>query len=230
MLNPLTEHLTLFLPVFKSRTSQAWWACAGIYPAHCIAAYQAKGAASYEATKINLANPGVHTLVNDGVDVAWSAEDGWGPFGTTCRVFKINLMVGNNWSVLCRFSGVTISSSSYMLYGTYGVTDNRMHCAPNRDRATGRYSSGALVDRAPIVTAGVCGTVGRYAWVNSVKTGSAITEFTGSPHSLFGVGGASTSDANISYACYCYLQAFSLWDTVLTDEQAAAVCIAMAAL
>ncbi len=37
-----------------------WWLAGGIPAENCIAAYQPKGAASYAASKVNLANPGTY--------------------------------------------------------------------------------------------------------------------------------------------------------------------------
>lgn len=55
-----------------------WWMAAGVTPA---AVYQAKGAASYAASKVNLANPGTYDAI-EGVAPVWNAATGWEGDGT----------------------------------------------------------------------------------------------------------------------------------------------------
>lgn len=58
-----------------------WYLSGGVDPSDCIAAYQAKGAESYAASKVNLANPGIHDLTDNNT-VPWDSTDGW-KSGTT---------------------------------------------------------------------------------------------------------------------------------------------------
>ena len=227
----MPNRLHLFWPAFeRGSLSPSWWLSGGIDPVHCIAAYQAKAAASYAASKINLANPGTHDLTNGGMDVNWTTAVGWGVFDDLAKVFRITVTVGENWSALCRFSELTAPNSSSMLFGAYGVVGGRMHCSPHRVQDTsGRYSNGGLSEMSPAVITGVCGVAGRQAVVNSIAQGS-LASYSAAPDFLFGVGGASASPTYIGYRCNCYVQAFGLWDTVLTGAQITAVCNAMAGL
>lgn len=62
------------------RTSAATtplWLAGGISSSDCISAYQAKGAASYVASKSNLANPGTYDLTDGATYPAWAAGTGW---------------------------------------------------------------------------------------------------------------------------------------------------------
>jgi hypothetical protein len=54
--------------------SASWWVVSG---KTCVAAYQPKGAASYAASKVNLAQPGMYNLSDPQGAVSWSAEQGW---------------------------------------------------------------------------------------------------------------------------------------------------------
>jgi hypothetical protein len=50
-----------------------WWVVAG---KTCMAAYQFKGAASYAAAKVNLANPGTYDCVDGAAYPTWATETG----------------------------------------------------------------------------------------------------------------------------------------------------------
>ena len=65
-----------FQPNSQEKKAGGWWLAGGIDPDDCVAAYQPKGAASYAASKVNLANPGTYDLTN-GNDPSWSASTGW---------------------------------------------------------------------------------------------------------------------------------------------------------
>lgn len=57
-----------------------WYLAGGVSPANCIAAYQPKGAASYAASLVNLANPGTYDCT-EGVAPTWDIA-GWSFDGT----------------------------------------------------------------------------------------------------------------------------------------------------
>jgi len=60
----------VFSPTFQPRSVasgvEPWWLSGGIAAANCVAAYQPKGAASLEASYVNLANPGTYNLTFNG--------------------------------------------------------------------------------------------------------------------------------------------------------------------
>ena len=70
-----------FSPISYLRTKKypprSWWLAGGIAAANCVAAYQPKGAASYAASKVNLANPGTYDLVKITNDPDFDAATGW---------------------------------------------------------------------------------------------------------------------------------------------------------
>lgn len=53
-----------------------WWDLDGLLT-NCYGAYRAKGAESYAASKVNLANPGVHDLTEPANYPSWSSANGW---------------------------------------------------------------------------------------------------------------------------------------------------------
>lgn len=90
-----------------------WWMDA-------IAAYQAIHVASYEASKINLANPGTYNLTTPfGGVPTWNTNVGWG-FPTGNTIFRVDLYPrATVWSCVIRLANV----NSPVLY-TYSVAIN----------------------------------------------------------------------------------------------------------
>lgn len=88
-----------------------WYLSGGIAPANCVAAYQAKGAASYAVSKSNLANPGTYDLA-EGSAPSWSTASGW-TFNGVNNYLKTGIMPTRNqtWSMAIRYSGETWTSS-----------------------------------------------------------------------------------------------------------------------
>jgi hypothetical protein len=74
-----SKYLSLF---GDAGEASAWYLAGGVDPANCIAAYQAKGAASYAASKVNLANPGTWDL-SEIIAPTWNALTGWTFDGAT---------------------------------------------------------------------------------------------------------------------------------------------------
>lgn len=79
-----------------------WWLSGGIAAANCIAAYQAKGAASYAASLVNLANPGTYNAT-EGTAPDWAAGTGW-TFNGTTQFLISSVKVGSGYSFAIRYS------------------------------------------------------------------------------------------------------------------------------
>lgn len=94
-----------------------WWLSGGISAASCIAAYQAKAAASLAASKVNLANPGTFNLV--GAAASWAAATGWAwAGGTAIDGYNTGFtQAATNWSFLLRVSGM--ANPSWYAFGSY---------------------------------------------------------------------------------------------------------------
>lgn len=104
-----------------------WWLAGGVNPANCVAAYQAKGAADYATSKVNLANSGVYDL-SDG---EWGAPifdtlygwsfDGFETYLDTGNLYQA--ITTNNCSVIIGYSELSGDFSSY-LFGYYNEVNN----------------------------------------------------------------------------------------------------------
>lgn len=80
-----------------------WWLEGSISAANCIAAYQPKGAASYAASKVNLANPGTYDAVDGAAYPSWGASTGWTGNGTS-QYIDTGVVIANGWSAIIRLA------------------------------------------------------------------------------------------------------------------------------
>jgi hypothetical protein len=85
-----------------------WWLNGGILVADCVGAYQAIGAASYNASLVNLANPGTYDLTEPLSAVGWNATDGWVGDGTNYLETGINPYL--DWSIIVRVEPLVIDN------------------------------------------------------------------------------------------------------------------------
>lgn len=93
-----------------------WWLAGGISPANCVAAYQAKGAVSYAASKVNLANPGTYDAMDGTSAPPWDSTNGW--VGNNAGYLDTRFKIKLNWSVVIR--GWKVKSGNYgYLFGNF---------------------------------------------------------------------------------------------------------------
>ena len=109
-----------FSPTFQPKSqavSGGWWLAGGIPTSNCIAAYQSKGAASYAASKVNLANSGTHDLSDGTAYPSWNASTGWTFTKASSQylISDINPAAGN--STIVRVANA--STSSGIIYGGF---------------------------------------------------------------------------------------------------------------
>jgi len=132
-----------------------WWMDA-------IAAYQAIHVASYEASKINLANPGTYDLT-EGVAPSWSSDSGW--FRTaTNQYLKTGVVVTNSsWSIFVRYANIIpIATKVYMAIGTYSVMIMPLYTVTQGYVRHGKFIESPVSSK----TSGVSGLSGRKYYHN----------------------------------------------------------------
>lgn len=102
-----------------------WWELAP----NCVAAYQAKGASSYDASKLNLVNSGLYNLAEVGGAVNWDIAIGWSGFAALSRCLDTGIagVLSQTWSVVIRVSGI-IDNNTVML-GAYTSGMNGVYIA-----------------------------------------------------------------------------------------------------
>jgi hypothetical protein len=103
----------------QSAVPGGWWLAGNINPAVCAAAYQAKGAASYAASKVNLANPGTHDASDDANLPSWDAVNGW--LFTGSEYLKTSFTAGTAGTVILKY---TYSQTGTTFYQVCGILDS----------------------------------------------------------------------------------------------------------
>ena len=142
-----------FQPKSQAASAAGWWLAGGIDPANCVAAYQPKGAASYAASKVNLANPGTYDAT-DGTAPTWDNVNGWKQT-IAYQYLKTGIMATNGYSLIVRFSDVTPSDRPYIMGGGTGygkgigigvarTGNSRAFTYGSLSYPAGNYTSGVL--------------------------------------------------------------------------------------
>lgn len=205
-----------------------WWLSGGISAANCVAAYQPIGAASYAASKVNLANPGTYDAVDGTATPDWDATYGWRFDKANSEYLVMQKAInGTGWSMVIRYKGAVIGATMYMagavnysLYFGLGFRYNGdvYFAAGNQVyvKISGAPDGGTVV---------VSGTRGYY---NADEKSSALTGNTNNG-SYIGIGCNLVGGSPSSYF-KGDIYAMSVYDTTLNAAQVPAITTAIAAL
>lgn len=182
-LNPrtaLSDLIARFMPAFSKAFSSpfaspgavaiSWWLSGGIAAANCIAAYDAKNAASYAASLKNLANAALP--ITEGKAPAWSAGAGWiGDGATNSRYLKTGIIpvVDQTWSMILRMSGHT-SAVGYWA-GSVGANGRFYLADPG---GLFGYGNGGQVFGSAIATSGIVAIIGNKGYLNGNQDVTSI--------------------------------------------------------
>lgn len=213
--------------VKRKEAGEAWWLAGGIDPSDCVAAYQAKGAASYAASKVNLANPGTYDLFADsGKDLSWSAATGWTGDGT--KYLRLGTIAPNDqsWSVIVCFAN---GYASHHLFG-FGPPKANGRFTITIDYTndwisyqTGYYTGTTAVQ--PKIDGGVLAIAGRNCYRNGVLD-TTLNADSGSSGEIWVGGRLGRTTDNLKGN----LIAIAFYPITLSAVQVAALTIAMNAL
>lgn len=202
-----------------------WWQLGG---ATAIIAYQPKGAASYEASKTNLAQPGVQDAVKAGAnDPTWTAATGWQITGSANYMRSnapITVDADKSQTLIIQFTNADISANFKGIAG-------RASTVPRLQLYARYVTNIAYANNVSIIYSGSSPT----AAGNLAVTG-AWGYKNGSPDVAIVAGGTSATDdvlyIGLSGVHFCahYTVAVAYYDVSLNDAQIALVAAAMAAL
>lgn len=228
----------VFQPPFATAGAAAapaagWWLSGGIAAASCRFAYQAKGAANYAASKVNLNAPGTNDAIDGAAFPTWAGATGWTFLTASSQYLYNNVNLASTDAVIVQYSGVVAVTGS--LCGEYDNVPGAswLYIQPWVPGNAVRYAwGGTVVNAAPQLAAGNLGTIANQGYRNGVPDGAPVAgAWTASPCSIpFGIGGI-------------YVQSTATWISFLTGNiqaiagysaitavQFAAVAAAMAAL
>jgi hypothetical protein len=228
-----------FSPTFQPKSQAAvagdtWWDLNGTI-ASCVAAWQGKGAASYAASKTNLANPGTYDATDGAAYPTWDTSTGWS-FNGSSQYLKTNYVpsAGANLSVFAR--------ANQLANGTHAInTIVGMHAASSP------YNGVWLRLYAKAGTYSRYGNDGVSSIISTQTTGDHVIGVAGREGFLDGTSEATFSDITQAFPAYDLyigaihysstiqffygsIYAVSIYEGVLTTAQISSLTTAMAAL
>ena len=205
-----------------------WYLSGGVASENCLAAYLSKGAASYAASKLNIANPGAHDLSEGtGGAVAWATGTGWVFNNDSTKVLKTDIVpaIGTTTAIV-QFSN---ASSGYVL-GCLNLTPVYFYMHPvNSTNVT--YAAGGVsgaVNRSPQLASGNLAISGLSIYRNGAQDGADIVssgDLSGVPIYI-GAGNLQNIIAASPFIGRVY--AVAIYNTALTPAQISAVAASMA--
>jgi hypothetical protein len=216
---------SIFTPTYDAGLASKWWLAGGVADADCVAAYQAKGAASYAASKVNLANPGTYDAADGTAYPTWAAATGW-TFDGSSRYLRSGLAPLPAGSVIIRIASV--SNAGYQIGAVFSSAARYAIGAMRGAGPSVRWVNGALVEVAPGVSSGVLAIAGTVAYRNGSQDSTGVGTSTAIALEMLigclnneGTPGLFSDGAIISVAIY---------SSTLTATQVAAITAAMQAL
>lgn len=211
-----------------TKVASSWWLAGGVSAASCVAAYQAKGAASYAASLSNLNDPGTRGLYSVNTTPSWSAATGWGMMGQS-GYFRMTSGWFPTQSMTVLIQVANASTSSMQFCGASGGSGARASgISINNTGAFADYYNWGSAAVGGVVTAGNIAIAGKTVFRNgssvgtiSAGTGTNIYDWYWGCENFAGTAHGGGTHTLIAMACY---------DAVLTNAQVVAVTAAMAAL
>jgi hypothetical protein len=214
---------------YKKATG-GWWLAGGISAANAIAVYQPIGAASYAVSLSNLANPGTYDA-SEGTAPDWDAVNGWKFDGSDDYLETGVTPSSQSWSYIIKFSDCSAAVSDYnRIFGAETGSNPRVFMIPYPEDVDDRYySNGGLVATGDAVTEGVMAIAGTNGYLNGVSDSISLAAWSGALSQSIYIGCTNDDGSAVRFAAV-YIQAFSIYNTVITAGQVSALTTAMNAL
>jgi hypothetical protein len=202
-----------------------WWLAGGIDPAISRAAYLAKGAADYAASKVNLAHPGTNDAF-EGAAPVWNTGDGW--VCANQQYLLTGLYPNLNWTMVIRVDAVVLDGAYHgYIIGFVGASPYATTFAIFPSLVGHRwYIEGnqyTIVSGG--MSSGIFGFGGGKCYFNGIPDGTNAGSGALVDQIRIGCGPdyiATGHDGNVPAA--------AIYDAPLTDSQHLALATAMAAL
>jgi hypothetical protein len=228
--------------VGKPSAAPPWW---WLPNRTCVAAYQAIGAASVEASRVNLANPGTHDLTPvsyyaGSAPPAWTAAKGWYRTRPNDQAWNTGITTAHSdWSYIARCANTVYSVHVGVLFGTVdgpghnGVVGvcprwtnimGQLFGACWYNGTWGRY---LLLD----LTGGVFGVRGQRMFLDAQYMGDiGYPEPRTYPYPMYLMAFNDCNQGTIHGPYYGELHSFACYDSLLTDAEMAYISANQAAL
>lgn len=239
----------VFSPTFQPKSqaiaaADGWWLSGGIAAANCVAAYQAKGMASYAASLADLTGNGYD--IDGGTAPDWNVASGWLFNGSTHCLNISDFPINNGNFTVAIFAkpNITTTVSSGFIYANSLRANNTVGLGwgfkAEQYNNTGKvgltfpavadYTSTIVTPTTDMVF--ICTKAGTAVNIYAGGSSSAIT--TGAMGTIVNTGLRIGGGINPSWGLYDpfkgYVYAVSMYNAVLSAPQIAALSTAMAAL
>ena len=221
----------VFSPTFQPKSQAAgggWWDLNGTITS-CVAAYQPKGAASYAASKVNLANPGTYNAV-DGTAPDWDAVNGWKFDGVDDWLDTDAVVTDRYGALIVRFSGATTQNNDAGITCYFSSTRRgNFGIMPNTQYGVRYYQLSSPCNKSPSAASGVLAISDFHGYRDGVEDGSWSPNFaTGETNVPLNIG--RTNSFRGTVYCLVNVQAWVLYSSPITPAQVSALTTAMNAL
>lgn len=202
-----------------------WWEPSGSFT--CVAAYQAKGAASKAASLVNLANPGTNDLTETGT-VTWATGTGWSAFATN-KHFSTGITPANGYTLIVRFADGSGTTQMSVAGEENTSTATDLAISPVRGSADDRlYYHGGVAILGVRTYSGVLCVAGGACYIDGVYEG-ATGAWSGTATLPVFIG-CINYNGTPSIAWNGSIQAIALYSTTLDATQVAEITDNMEAL
>ncbi len=225
----------VFSPTFQPSSQAAaaagggWWDLNGALSS-CIVAYQAKGAASYAASKVNLANAGTYNATDDGTNYpAWNTSTGW-TFDGSNDYLNTNIKAGStSWSYIIKFSNAGADNYRRWWGARDGASGNQVGLENRVGNTTFYVMNGSNATNQTNITAddlsagwlAICGN--KFYAASGIKNNN-LTQGT-LPDMVLFIGKANNLNPKS-----ITVQAFAIYNEEISAANIASIGAAMAAL
>jgi hypothetical protein len=233
-----------FSPSFQPKSQAAggyttWWTLDGAITS-CVAAYQPKGAASYAASKTNLANPGTYDATNGAAYPTWDVATGWTFNNASSQYLNSNITptVNGQWSVIINYAYTRPATYSYpTVFGCQPTPNDYPQLTLCVENGTSGAPSNNTVLRnghitgltiTPRIDSGTVAIAGNKAYSNGSLVGTLTVGSVANTYKLYI--GAINNNANIISFFNGIIKSLAIYNATLTAPQVAALTTAMAAL
>lgn len=199
-----------------------------------MGAYQAKSAASYLASLVNLANPGTNDLAEvGGGSVNWGAGTGWSGFAALARCLDTGIVptLNQTWSVLVQYTGAGNASTNIIgLLDSVGHNGRFIILDRVGDVRVFNGSGAAVSTNAPASPAAAnYGFAGLQPYRNAAAEGAMIVAGVGATDLSIYIGARNTNGL-LTVPFDGAVESIALYSVTLTAPQVLARETAQAAL
>jgi hypothetical protein len=220
-----------FQPNSQAKVEGDWWLAGGIDPDDCIAAYQPKGATNYDASLINLVNPGTHDATA-GKAPDWDASTGWYFDKANSEYLITDIPSAEDMTLAIRVADASKGDAEAAAIGSAyyeGGHINKIFITPKNVSSRIVFGKGAANFSASGLTTGTAVLAGYDCYKDGSKLGTISSSWKDEkPMREIHIG---RLNRNMSVEYYGgYILAAAIYSTVLTSEQVAALHTAMNAL